>query len=95
VGAGTQHLALNEQGRKTLKVLPGTMLRLAWDDVRKVMPPEVFLFHIFKGHGLVLEQKPKKNGQLSVFERVGSWPGNRRNYREFFHWHEKETVVLV
>jgi hypothetical protein len=89
---------LNEQARKPLKVLPGTMLRLAWDDVRKVKPAEVFILHIFKGHGLVLQQKPEKRGQLSVFERVGSWNDScktRRNYRGFPHWQGKETAVLV
>lgn len=95
---GTQYFTLNEQGRKTLKVPPGTGLHFDWDDVRKVKPAEVFLLHIFKGRGLVLQQKPEKRGQLSVFERVGSWNDyfeNRRNYRDFFHWQGKETVVLV
>jgi len=99
-GAGTQRFILNEQGRKTLKIPPDAIFRFVWDDVRKVKPAEVFLLHIFKGHGLVLEQKPEKSGPSSVFERVGSWYESdlfkkRRNYRDFFRWHGKETVVLV
>jgi len=97
-GAGTQRFILNEQGRKTLKIPPDAIFRFAWDDVRKVKPAEVFLLHIFKGHGLVLEQKPEKSGPSSVFERVGSWSDRskyRRNYRDFFRRHRKETIVLV
>jgi hypothetical protein len=88
---GAQHLILNPQGRKTLKLPSDAIFRFAWDDDRQVKPAEVFILHIFKGYGLVLEQKPEKNGKLSVFVRVGSWSDKSK----LFHWDGEETVVLV
>jgi hypothetical protein len=95
-GRATERLVLNAKGRKILKLPPDAIFRFdwdhsGWDGLLYVRPAEVFLLHIFKGHGLVLEQKPEKSGQLSVFERVGSW-SDKSN---LFQWDGEETVVLV